>query len=230
MRACQTQLLFSVRVNRRRGSGGLASESSCGLSLPVMADQKKSLPLSEQEDLDKEFEEWKIKYEKSYKSPEEEAKRKQIWLKTRSTVIEHNKKADAGESTFWMDVNHFADMHPEEVCGCFRQKKGCWCLSVCRMRAVLLLPLVAVVVVCVNALPLSTPNKDVDREFEEWKVQYGKSYKSPEEEAERKQLWLKTREMVAEHNKKADAGEFSFWMAVNHFADKRPDEFRSCLG
>ncbi|KPP58201.1 salarin-like [Scleropages formosus] len=194
-----------------------------------MSDHKQSVPHSEKEDVDKEFEEWKIKYEKSYSSPEEEAKRKKMWLETRTRVIEHNKRADAGEESYWMAVNHFADRHPEEVCGCFRkQAKGC-CHDE-KMKAVLLFLLVCVVALCVTSRPVSKKKSDVDGEFEEWKLKYEKSYSSPEEEARRKQQWLKSRAMVIEHNKKADAGEETYWMAVNHFADRLPHEFGSCLG
>uniref|UniRef100_A0A8C9VMU3 Cathepsin propeptide inhibitor domain-containing protein n=1 Tax=Scleropages formosus TaxID=113540 RepID=A0A8C9VMU3_SCLFO len=55
--------------------------------------------------------------EKSYSSPEEEAKRKKMWLETRTRVIEHNKRADAGEESYWMAVNHFADrVHSKGCC------------------------------------------------------------------------------------------------------------------
>uniref|UniRef100_A0A8C9QXF5 Cathepsin propeptide inhibitor domain-containing protein n=1 Tax=Scleropages formosus TaxID=113540 RepID=A0A8C9QXF5_SCLFO len=88
------------------------------------------------------------------------------------------------------------------------------------MKAVLLFLLVCVVALCVTSRPVSKKKSDVDGEFEEWKLKYEKSYSSPEEEARRKQQWLKSRAMVIEHNKKADAGEETYWMAVNHFADR----------
>ncbi|KAG7455026.1 hypothetical protein MATL_G00252150 [Megalops atlanticus] len=69
-------------------------------------------------DVDKEFEDWKIKFEKSYATPEEEAERKKIWLATRAMVIEHNKKHEQGLVTWTMGLNHFADLRPEEMpCG-----------------------------------------------------------------------------------------------------------------
>ena len=47
----------------------------------------------------------------------------------------------------------------------------------------------------------------------------GKTYPSPEEEAKRKEIWLATRKMVTEHNKRAENGLESYTLAVNHFAD-----------
>uniref|UniRef100_A0AAZ3SC85 Cathepsin propeptide inhibitor domain-containing protein n=1 Tax=Oncorhynchus tshawytscha TaxID=74940 RepID=A0AAZ3SC85_ONCTS len=63
---------------------------------------------------------------------------------------------------------------------------------------------------------------EVDKEFETWKVQHGKtgkSYGSTEEEAKRKEIWLATRARVMEHNKRAENGLESYTLAVNHFAD-----------
>lgn len=47
---------------------------------------------------------------KKYKSKEEEAKRKKIWLECRTRVIEHNKKYDSGESTFECGLNQMSDL------------------------------------------------------------------------------------------------------------------------
>ncbi|XP_034153102.1 cathepsin L.1 [Esox lucius] len=77
---------------------------------------------SENEDLDKEFEEWKIEHGKEYKSEEEEAKRKTIWLQSRNFVIEHNKKYDQGETTFTCGMNHMSDLEPHEICCGGRRK------------------------------------------------------------------------------------------------------------
>ncbi|KAM9432444.1 cystein proteinase inhibitor protein salarin-like isoform 2-T4 [Salvelinus alpinus] len=71
---------------------------------------------SERQDVDKEFEEWKEEHGKKYKSKEEEAKRKKIWLESRTRVIEHNKKYDSGESTYHCGMNHMSDLEMHEVC------------------------------------------------------------------------------------------------------------------
>ncbi|KAL0969583.1 hypothetical protein UPYG_G00229400 [Umbra pygmaea] len=71
---------------------------------------------SENEDVDKEFEEWKIEHGKVYKSKEEEAKRKKIWIESRNFVIEHNKLFDRGEVTFTCGINHMSDLESHEIC------------------------------------------------------------------------------------------------------------------
>ncbi|KAL2099391.1 hypothetical protein ACEWY4_005871 [Coilia grayii] len=69
-------------------------------------------------DIDQEFQEWKVKFGKTYSSPEEEARRKTIWVATRTRVLAHNTRAEQGLETYTQAVNHFADMKPEEVCCC----------------------------------------------------------------------------------------------------------------
>lgn len=48
----------------------------------------------------------------------------------------------------------------------------------------------------------------------------GKAYPSTEEEAKRKDIWLATRKMVREHNKRAENGLDSYtlltWYAIIH--------------
>lgn len=46
---------------------------------------------------------------KNYGSTEEEAKRKGIWLATRTRVMEHNKRAETGSESFTMGMNHLSD-------------------------------------------------------------------------------------------------------------------------
>ncbi|XP_062378402.1 procathepsin L-like [Sardina pilchardus] len=63
---------------------------------------------------DLEFHAWKLKFGKSYRTPEEEARRKDIWLSTRRRVLTHNILADQGIKTYRMGINHFSDMDSEE--------------------------------------------------------------------------------------------------------------------
>ncbi|XP_062378187.1 procathepsin L-like [Sardina pilchardus] len=63
---------------------------------------------------DLEFHAWKLKFGKSYRTPEEEAQRKDIWLSTRRRVLTHNILADQGIKTYRMGINHFSDMDSEE--------------------------------------------------------------------------------------------------------------------
>ncbi|XP_072004086.1 cathepsin L-like proteinase isoform X2 [Engystomops pustulosus] len=69
---------------------------------------------------DQEWSMWKTKYNKNYSSTSEELLRRKMWEKTWHKVQEHNKRADQGLSTYWMAMNHFADITPQEI-----KKKNC---------------------------------------------------------------------------------------------------------
>ncbi|XP_036449122.1 cathepsin L1-like [Colossoma macropomum] len=92
-----------------------------------------------------------------------------------------------------------------------------------------LLTLTALVVVAGAA---SVSLEDV--EFHAWKLKFGKSYGSVEEESRRKMIWLDNRKLVQEHNMLADQGIKSYRLGLNHFADMDNQEFQagfgSCLG
>lgn len=47
---------------------------------------------------------------KVYKTPEEEARRKHIWLSNHAKVLAHNAEADQGKHTWWMGMNQFSDL------------------------------------------------------------------------------------------------------------------------
>ncbi|XP_041827676.1 cathepsin L.1 [Melanotaenia boesemani] len=63
---------------------------------------------------DLEFHAWKLKFERSYSSPSEEAHRKQIWLNNRKMVLVHNMMADQGIKSYRLGMTFFADMENEE--------------------------------------------------------------------------------------------------------------------
>ncbi|KAL6478435.1 hypothetical protein MHYP_G00142700 [Metynnis hypsauchen] len=63
---------------------------------------------------DQEFHAWKVKYDKSYGSVEEESRRKMIWLDNLKMVQEHNMLADQGLKSYRLGMNHFADMDNQE--------------------------------------------------------------------------------------------------------------------
>ncbi|CAL8273293.1 unnamed protein product [Merluccius merluccius] len=68
-----------------------------------------SIPL---EDL--EFHAWKLKFEKTYGSPSEEARRKETWLSNRKMVLVHNILADQNIKSYYLGMTFFADMENEE--------------------------------------------------------------------------------------------------------------------
>ncbi|XP_062378391.1 procathepsin L-like [Sardina pilchardus] len=63
---------------------------------------------------DLEFHAWKLKFDKSYSSAQEEAHRKDIWLSQRRQVLTHNILADQGTKTYRMGINQFSDLNSEE--------------------------------------------------------------------------------------------------------------------
>uniref|UniRef100_A0A3P9B5E1 Cathepsin L.1 n=1 Tax=Maylandia zebra TaxID=106582 RepID=A0A3P9B5E1_9CICH len=63
---------------------------------------------------DLEFHAWKLKFERSYHSPSEEAHRRQIWLNNRKFVLVHNILADQGLKSYRLGMTYFADMENEE--------------------------------------------------------------------------------------------------------------------
>lgn len=74
-----------------------------------------------------------------------------------------------------------------------------------------------------------------DMEFHAWKLKFGKSYRSAEEESHRQLTWLTNRKLVLVHNMMADQGLKSYRLGMTYFADMSNEEyrqlvFRGCLG
>ncbi|XP_026799873.3 procathepsin L isoform X1 [Pangasianodon hypophthalmus] len=70
---------------------------------------------------DLEFNAWKLKFGKIYKSVEEESQRKMTWLENRKFVLVHNMLADQGIKSYRLGMTSFADMDNQE----YRKSKGC---------------------------------------------------------------------------------------------------------
>lgn len=60
------------------------------------------------------FVEWKKTYDVEYASPKEDTARFGQWMKNKEFVDEHNLKYAAGETTFTVGMNKFADLSSEE--------------------------------------------------------------------------------------------------------------------
>ncbi|KAL1784128.1 hypothetical protein HispidOSU_005436 [Sigmodon hispidus] len=63
--------------------------------------------------LDAEWEEWKMKYLKTY-SPDEEGLRRAVWEKNKEFIDKHNENYRQGKTSFSLGLNHFSDMTREE--------------------------------------------------------------------------------------------------------------------
>uniref|UniRef100_A0A8B9HSD6 Cathepsin L.1 n=1 Tax=Astyanax mexicanus TaxID=7994 RepID=A0A8B9HSD6_ASTMX len=87
------------------------------------------------------------------------------------------------------------------------------------MRTVLA---VAALVVVATAVSVSLE----DLEFKAWKLKFGKSYSTEEEESQRKMIWLTNRKLVLEHNMLAEQGLKSFRLGMTHLADMDDQEHK----
>lgn len=86
------------------------------------------------------------------------------------------------------------------------------------------LALALLLVVACSTLVASLNFED-DLEWHDYKSKYGKSYETTEKEETRYKIWKTHSELVEKHNKQADEGIFSFWLAVNEYADMSNREF-----
>ena len=64
-----------------------------------------------------EFEYWRQKYSKTYKSDDEYNKRKMIFNQHVAKMVEHNTKHDKGQVNHRRGLNQFSDMTTEEFLG-----------------------------------------------------------------------------------------------------------------
>jgi len=65
-------------------------------------------------DLDPHWESFKQTFQRSY-FDQEEILRRTIWESNVNLIQKHNLRADMGEHTYWLGINKYADMSPEEV-------------------------------------------------------------------------------------------------------------------
>ena len=63
---------------------------------------------------DAQWEEFKLKFKKGYRSLEQESERKAIFMEKLDVIEAHNVKYASGESTYMQGVNQFSDLTFEE--------------------------------------------------------------------------------------------------------------------
>ncbi|KAG7224137.1 hypothetical protein INR49_019872 [Caranx melampygus] len=95
------------------------------------------------------------------------------------------------------------------------------CVSV-RMKLLLVAAAVLAVASCASV-------SLEDLEFHAWKLKFGRSYSSPSEEAQRKQIWLNNRRLVLVHNIMADEGIKSYRLGMTYFADMDNEEYKRMI-
>nr|CAI5832853.1 unnamed protein product [Callosobruchus analis] len=65
-----------------------------------------------------------------------------------------------------------------------------------------------------------------EEQWKNFKSTNGKKYDNPEEEQKRFQIFQDNLKKIEEHNKKYEAGETSWQMGINQFADLTADEMK----
>ncbi|XP_060600221.1 procathepsin L-like [Ruditapes philippinarum] len=92
----------------------------CTFLLLVLTSVVMSLDLQE---IDKEWNTFKAKYNRSYNTRGEEHYRYSVFTQNFKTIYFHNKAADLGGYTYWLGVNQFADMTSKEFKGSYANLK-----------------------------------------------------------------------------------------------------------
>lgn len=64
-----------------------------------------------------------------------------------------------------------------------------------------------------------------DQEWEEYKSKFNKAYSDDAEDKRRRERYIKSKQMVEEHNKKYENGEVTWKMGINHLSDLTEEEY-----
>ena len=89
-----------------------------------------------------------------------------------------------------------------------------------------ILTLTALIALCSLSLASEMTDAQLQTEFEEFQLEYGRKYKNKLEEDHRFQIFKKNRLTVHEHNKQ---NEFNYEVEVNKFPDKEVFELKGGL-
>jgi cathepsin L len=83
------------------------------------------------------------------------------------------------------------------------------------MKPFVILIAIAVATVC----SVSLFDQKLNRQWETFKIENNKNYAHDQEESLRRLIWEKNYKYIEDHNKEADDGVHTYWLAMNRFGD-----------
>lgn len=86
--------------------------------------------------------------------------------------------------------------------------------------------LIIAAVVIASASASSILNAELSAQWESYKQEHNKLYEKAEEEIARRMRWERNLQYIEEHNKEADSGKHTYWLAMNKYGDMSNEEFR----
>nr|XP_023021654.1 trophozoite cysteine proteinase [Leptinotarsa decemlineata] len=190
-----------------------------------------TISMDSQLSAEEEWKKFKSEHSKSYSTPEEETRRLAIFKTNLNEIREHNKKYDAGEESYFLGINQFADLTKEES-NTMTEYRDILYLLFYSARLVL-------VSCCWSSLVFPNYQRSwvlsvvmatqlsLEEQWKNFKSEHGKSYPTPEEETRRFEIFKNNLNKIREHNERYDAGEESYFMGINQFADLTDEEFRN---
>ncbi|XP_044761036.1 uncharacterized protein LOC123318473 isoform X2 [Coccinella septempunctata] len=161
----------------------------------------RSMPTEDQE-IQRKWNEFQKTYGKSYRSPVEAKKRFEIFKKNVIRIEEHNKLYEQGLVSDKEAINQFADWTEEEFEA--YEKRG---------------------IIPEETAP-SSEDVEIERKWSEFQKTYKKSYRSTVEAKKRFEIFKKNVIRIEEHNDLYEQGLVSDKQGINKFADLTEEEFQ----
>ncbi|XP_044761035.1 trophozoite cysteine proteinase-like isoform X1 [Coccinella septempunctata] len=162
----------------------------------------RSMPTEDQE-IQRKWNEFQKTYGKSYRSPVEAKKRFEIFKKNVIRIEEHNKLYEQGLVSDKEAINQFADWTEEEFEA--YEKRG---------------------IIPEETAP-SSEDVEIERKWSEFQKTYKKSYRSPVEAKKRFEIFKKNVIRIEEHNDLYEQGLVSDKEGINQFSDWTEEEFEA---
>ncbi|XP_045461401.1 cysteine proteinase 1-like [Harmonia axyridis] len=157
------------------------------------------------EDVRRQWQEYREKFNKSYRSPVEESTRFAIFCHNLQVIEAHNKLFEEGKTSFKIGINEFTDWSEEE----FKEYVSHSLISEKDIIGM-----------------LTEDDEVIQSKWAEFQSKYRKSYKSPVETRKRYLIFKNNFIKMQEHNNLFDQGLVSDLLGINQFSDWTQEEFR----